>query len=56
MEQIKKDELYQIKGGTSLSSAMVSSFTSMIKALFAIGQNLGSSLRRIHEDMMCPLK
>lgn len=56
MEHIEQEELYQIKGGTSISATFINSFTSMIKALFGIGQNLGASLRRIYEDSMCPLK
>lgn len=56
MEQVNKETLLQIEGGTSFSATMVNSFTTLIKALFTIGQNLGESIRRIKENTMCPLE
>ncbi len=57
MKRIKKESLNQIKGGTStitgtILNALVDIFTLIKDAGYAVG----SGIRRISEDQLCPLK
>lgn len=56
MQTIKEQELLQIQGGVNLSGTLVNAFVNVIKTLFDIGKNLGSSFRRMKDDSMCPIK
>ena len=48
-------ELLNIYGGTSISSSLVSAFTSSFKVLYEMGQNFGTSIRRIIFNDLCGL-
>ena len=48
-------ELKNIYGGTSITPSIVNAFTSSIKILYEIGQNFGSSIRRIIMKDLCDL-
>ncbi len=55
MTDINKEELSTINGGASISGTLVSAVTSGIKVLFDVGRSLGSSIRRISDNDLCPL-
>lgn len=52
----KITDLDQIMGGTTLSASLLNSFTNIIKVLIDAGRSIGSSIRRIGEGEVCPLK
>ncbi len=56
MKLLNKEELETLQGGITLSGTLLNSFTSLIKVLLDAGRAVGSSLRRIEEGQICPLK
>lgn len=56
MKQVDNCELDFIIGGDSISGTVINAFTNIIKLLMDAGRSLGSSIRRISEDSLCPLK
>lgn len=59
IKTINNKELDSLVGGTVasyISSAIVNAFTNVIKVLMDAGHEFGSSLRRISEGSLCPLK
>jgi len=46
MKKLKKEEMFKVKGGTSLSSAMLNALMRTISGMFTIGQAVGSAIRR----------
>lgn len=56
MKEIESIELEKIYGGTSISGPIISSITSIIKLIKEAGYDLGSGIRRLAEDNVCPLK
>jgi hypothetical protein len=56
MKVIEKDKLCNINGGTTITSTMINAFTNLIKLLKDAGYSLGSGIRRIGEDSLCPLE
>ena len=56
MTVLSKEELKKVSGGLDLTGTLLNSFTSLIKVLLDAGRAVGSSLRRIEADAMCPLK
>ncbi len=57
MKQIDKNVLDNIYGGTNtISSTVINAITNLIKLLKDAGYSLGSGMRRIGEDKMCPLE
>ncbi len=56
MRKIDKN-LNQIIGGSNyLSGTVINAFVNVIKLLIDAGKGVGSSIRRIAEDNVCPLK
>ena len=55
MSEIEREELASITGGETVTGTLVSALTTGIKALFDIGKSLGSSIRRLSTDNICPL-
>lgn len=55
MKLVHDDELEKIKGG-SITGPVVSAFNEIIKVLFQAGEGLGSSIRRIKDNSLCPLE
>lgn len=55
--KIEDKNLDEIYGGatTSLTSGIINALTSIIKVLLDAGRSVGSSIRRLTEDEMCPL-
>ncbi len=57
MKEIDSDLLDSINGGTNtISSTVINAFTNLIKLLKDAGYSLGSGVRRIGEDKLCPLE
>ena len=57
MKTINDSKLDSIKGGnTSISGPIISAVMNIIEALKNAGYSLGSGIRRISEDNLCPLK
>ncbi len=56
MSEIKKEQLDAITGGnTSLSGPVINALVNVIKVIKDAGYSLGSGIRRISEDKLCPL-
>lgn len=56
MSEIKKEQLDFITGGnTSLSGPVINALVNVIKVIKDAGYSLGSGIRRISEDKLCPL-
>jgi len=55
MKSINVKDLDKIKGG-SISGSIISAVESIIEVLKNAGYALGSGIRRIAEDNLCPLK
>lgn len=56
MEKIEDKELERIYGGEAISGPIISAITSIIKIIKEAGYDLGSGIRRLAEDNVCPLK
>ena len=57
MREIEKDKLHQITGGsTSISGPILNGVIKIIEMIKDAGYSLGSGIRRIGENDLCPLK
>ncbi len=57
MRELNQEELVQTRGGVSItSSSLINSFANAVKVLLDLGRSLGSSIRRIESDQICPIK
>lgn len=57
MEKIKEEELTNINGGsTTISGPIINAVASIINLIKDAGYSLGSGIRRISENNLCPLK
>ena len=56
MDKVLDDKLDKIIGGSSVSGTLLNAFTTIIKFIYEVGEGIGSSLRRIGEGDLCPLK
>ncbi len=52
----QNDNLEKIVGGTTLTGSIVKALTEIIKVLGDAGRGLGSSIRRIGTNNLCPLE
>lgn len=58
MEKVEEEKLETIIGGASssyLSGPIINAFVNVMKLLMDAGSAVGSSIRRIAEDNVCPL-
>ena len=57
MKEIKNEELDSIKGGQieSVTSPIINAVVNMVKILQDAGYSIGSGVRRIVENSLCPL-
>lgn len=55
MRSLDKEKLKSVNGG-SISGTVASAFVKIIELLFEAGKGVGSSIRRIGENNLCPLK
>ena len=51
-----KNDLDKVIGGSDITSSMVNAFVNIIKLLIDSGKGVGSSIRRVAEGEMCPLR
>jgi len=56
MKPLKAKELVIIIGGASLTGTFINALTNAGKFIYSLGQSFGSSLRRIGDNNLCPLK
>lgn len=54
MNKLNNEQLSQINGGT-LTGAFLQYISKLATTIFDIGRALGSSVRRIQSDNICPL-
>ena len=55
-DKVLDNELDKIIGGSSVNGTLLNAFTTIIKFIYEVGEGIGSSLRRIGEGDLCPLK
>ena len=56
MSKLNEFELDEIKGGTNVTGPVINAIVNVIKILEEAGYALGSGIRRIAENNLCPLK
>ena len=57
MKEIKEEDLNTISGGNlSVSGPVINAVVNVIKVLKDAGYQLGSGIRRISENNLCPLE
>lgn len=56
MIESKNEDLKELCGGTTISGTVINGFVSLIKVLYDAGKSAGSSLRRMFDNNLCPLK
>ena len=56
MIKINTEELNSIVGGTSITGPIINAIVNVIKVLQDAGHSLGSGIRRISENHLCPLE
>ena len=57
MRSLKENQLDSIKGGdATITGTIINALVSVIEVLKNAGYSLGSGVRRISEDNLCPLK
>jgi len=50
---LSREETIAYVGGGKLTAALLSAATSLVKSLYEMGQNLGSTIRRIFSGNYC---
>lgn len=56
MVKSNREALVKVTGGSSsISGPIINAFTGLVKVLFDAGKSMGSSIRRIVDDEICPL-
>lgn len=53
MRKIENNELIKINGG--IAGTTINYISKLITTIFDIGRSLGTSIRRIESDSICPL-
>lgn len=48
-------ELFEVKGGLSVTASLFSSVSSLMNNIFEIGQTVGTTIRRIYSDSVCSI-
>lgn len=57
MKKIKEENMDNIKGGdATITGSVINAIVNVIEILKNAGYSLGSGIRRISEDNLCPLK
>ena len=57
MNKLEHDDLIMIiGGGLNITGVLVNAFTNAGKFIYSLGQTFGSSLRRIGEKNVCPIR
>lgn len=53
MQEINKNKLKEIKGGATLSSAVLNALMRTVSVMFSLGQAVGSAIRRMAGKNYC---
>ncbi len=53
MLELKKEELFEVKGGAGFTSAMLNAMMRTVSVMFSIGQAVGSAIRRSLNGKYC---
>ena len=53
MEKLKRDEMLNVKGGSSVTAAMLNAIIRGITTMYTIGQAVGSAIRRAMTGSYC---
>lgn len=57
MSKLDNDKLENIVGGGStITGTILNAFTNIIRILYDAGEGVGSAIRRLSENELCPLK
>ena len=56
MNRIDDCILETIVGGASISGTILNAFTNIIRILYEAGSGVGSAIRRLSENNLCPLE
>ena len=56
MDRVDDAFLDNVVGRSSVSGTLMNAFTSIVKFIYEVGEGIGSSIRRISEGDLCPLK
>lgn len=56
MKEITNNELLTISGGFSLSGPILKGVLDIGNFIYNLGKDFGSSLRRINDNKLCPLR
>ena len=56
MIELSKKSLQEIEGGLSISGTLLNSFSKIIDTIMDVGRSLGSAIRRINDNSICPLE
>ncbi|MCI8460974.1 MAG: hypothetical protein HFE81_06210 [Bacilli bacterium] len=55
MREIETAKLPEITGGTTITATVINAIVNVIKVIKETGYSLGSGIRRISENNICPL-
>ncbi len=55
LKRLTEDELEKIVGGATISGTLINSFSTVLKTIYSLGKSLGTSLRRMSSNNLCPL-
>ena len=57
MNKLKNEELEKINGGSStLTSTIINAVTNLFRLFYEVGEGVGSGIRRVKENELCPLE
>ena len=56
MREVNEKELLEITGGGDITAPIINALTNVFKVLYDAGSGLGSAIRRISDNSMCPTK
>ena len=56
MQKLETNELLTIVGGVNISGALINSLTTGINRLLDLGRALGTAIRRVTGNKLCPIR
>lgn len=54
MKKLSIQELKEIRGGASITGSLLNAFVDILKVLLEAGRSVGSGIRRVTSDSLCP--
>lgn len=52
---LKKKDLIKIEGGINITGTLISSWVKGINAMLDLGRSVGTALRRLRSNNLCPI-